>query len=84
MKLLPSCREVREHLTEYSEGACPWWERLALRFHLLICGACNGFYHGLQALPKLVRRLLPPVDPVPPPEAVEALANVLRRLRDQR
>ena len=77
MKLLPSCREVREHLTEYAEGAMPWRERLALRFHLLICAACNSFYQGLKALPGLAKRLLAQGEEPAPAEAIDAMNKAL-------
>lgn len=81
MKLMPSCREVREHLTEYAEGALPWRERLALRLHLLLCGACHAFFRSLSGLPGLARRLLVRTEEEPAPvEAIQALEHVLRRL----
>ena len=80
MKLMPSCREVRERLTELDEGAVPGWERLALRFHLLICSACHGFHLGLRALPGVARRLLEHPAGAPPAEAVQALEQVLKRI----
>jgi anti-sigma factor ChrR (cupin superfamily) len=82
MKLMISCREARERLTEYTEGTLSWRGRLALRWHLLICGACNAFYRGLKALPAAARFLLEPVEP--PAEAAHALEAALRRLREPR
>ena len=79
MKLLPSCREVRERLTDYTEGTLTFRERLSLRFHLLICSACTAFYRGLRALPGVARFLLPPEQP-PPAEAAQALEGALRRI----
>ena len=81
MRLLPSCREVREHLTELDEGALPWWQALALRFHLVICSACSGFQRGLRAVPGMARFLLGPVEAAPPAEAVQALEQVMRRIQ---
>jgi anti-sigma factor ChrR (cupin superfamily) len=77
---MPSCREAREHLTEYAEGALSWRERLSLRLHLLLCGACNAFYRSLRGLPGLARLLLAHPEAPAPAEAVQALENVLRRL----
>jgi predicted anti-sigma-YlaC factor YlaD len=82
MKLLPSCREARERLTDYAEGSLAPRERAALWYHLLICSACNAFYRGLRALPGVARRLSGPEQP-PPPEAARALAEALRHLRGQ-
>ena len=80
MKLLPSCRDVRERLTEYSEGALPLRERLALRLHLLLCTACNRFYQDLKALPGMARLLLAPGAQPTPPEALKALEGALHRI----
>ena len=84
MKLLPTCREVRERLTELDEGAVPWWEALALRFHLLMCSACSRFQLGLRALPALARRLLEHSEEAPPAEALLALEQVLKRIAGKR
>ena len=80
MKLLPSCREARERLTDYAEGGLSPRERVSLWFHLLICSACNAFYLGLRALPGVARQLSGPEEP-PAPEAGRALEEALRRLR---
>ena len=79
MKLLPTCREVRERLTEYSEGRLTLRERAGMWMHLLICSACTAFYQGIRALPVVGRLLLPPEQP-PPAEAAEALERALRRI----
>jgi predicted anti-sigma-YlaC factor YlaD len=79
MKLLPSCREVRERLTDYTEGTLSFRERVSLRMHLLICSACTAFYRGLRALPGVARFLLEPEQP-PPAEASQALSGALRRI----
>ena len=80
MKLLPSCREVRDRLTDYSEGTLTLRERASIWFHLLICSACAAFYPGLRALPGVARLLLGP-DQLPPAEAAQALRDALRRIR---
>jgi hypothetical protein len=84
MKLMPSCREVRDHLTEYHEGALPFWDRAALRFHLLLCTACAGFDQGLRALPAMAKRLLAHGLEAAPPEALKALDGALRRISADR
>jgi hypothetical protein len=83
MKLLPSCREVRERLTDYAEGALAPRERIGVWLHLLVCTACDAFYRGLRALPRLARGLLGSEGP-PPAEAADALQGALRRLGEHR
>jgi anti-sigma factor ChrR (cupin superfamily) len=81
MKLMLSCRETRERLTEYAEGALPVRERIRVWMHLLICSACAAFFRGLRAVPGVARFLLAPEDPAPD-EAARALANALRHLSE--
>ena len=81
MRLMPTCREARERLTDYTEGTLTFRERLSLRFHLLICSACATFYRGLRALPAVSRFLL---GPEPSAEAGQALESALRQLRGRR
>ena len=83
MRLLPNCREVRERLTDYAEGALTRRERAGVWLHLLVCTACDAFYRGLLALPWLGKNLLGPEGP-PPPEAADALQAALRRLGGHR
>jgi len=80
MKFLPTCREVRERLTEYSEGSLTLRGRAGMWMHLMICSACTAFYQGLRALPVVGRFLLSPEQP-PPAEAAEALERALRRIQ---
>ena len=79
MKLLITCREARERLTEYQEGTLSRRERAAVWMHLLICSACDAFYRGLRALPGVARLLGAPEQP-PPAEAAEALRRALGKL----
>jgi len=81
MRLMPTCREARERLTDYTEGTLTFRERLSLRFHLLICTACATFYRGLRSLPGVARFLL---GPEPSAEAGQALEAALRQLRGHR
>jgi anti-sigma factor RsiW len=79
MSLIPSCPEVREHLTEYLEGTLPFHKRLGIRIHLLICAACDGLLKALRALPAFGRKVLEaPVEP--PREAAAALERALERI----
>lgn len=80
MKPMPSCPEVRERLTDYSDGVLPVWEALTLRWHLRACAACRTFHQGLETVPILAQRLLTHQPGPAPPEAVAALEAALRRI----
>lgn len=72
MTLLPSCKDVQSHLTEYVEGSLPLGRKVGIWIHLLLCRACAGFLRGMKALPGLAKRAL-----APPGEAPEAAVKAL-------
>jgi predicted anti-sigma-YlaC factor YlaD len=80
MKLMPTCREVQTLATEFREGALPFSQRLRIRIHLLLCWACRAFLRGIEALPRMGKKLTAP-GPEAPPAAREALEAALRRIR---
>ena len=83
MILMPSCKEVRENLTEYMDGNLPIHKRMGIRLHLLMCKACRGLIKSLRALPKFAKDVLsPPADS--PPEAKRAFHGVLERIKAEK
>ncbi len=81
MNLMPSCKEVRENLTEYMEGKLPLSRRLGIRIHLMLCKVCDGLLHALEALPKFAKKILStPAEA--PPEARETYDRVLKNLHE--
>lgn len=59
-----SCKEVAEVITDYLEGAMPWWDRIRFHMHL---GLCLGCRNHLQQMKQTIETLgkLPP-EPIPP------------------
>ena len=80
MSFMPSCHEVQTHLTDFTEGALPFRQRLGIWMHLLFCRVCAGFLRGLKALPALGKASLAPPQG-PPATAEQALADVQAKLR---
>ncbi len=83
MKLLPTCQEVQEHLTDLDEGALPLPRVLAYRFHLLICKACQATYRGLRALPILGKALLSEHEPLPEDRTDRIMARLMKSLKHE-
>lgn len=49
---MAKCREVSMLISKALDTQLPWRARLAVRLHLLICGACRNF----QTQSRLLRR----------------------------
>jgi hypothetical protein len=52
-----SCKEVSLLLSKACDQKLAWWERLAVRLHLLYCRGCAQFEKHLQVLRAAGRRL---------------------------
>lgn len=83
MFLMPSCREVKDHLTEYLDGSLPFHRRMGIRLHLMMCRMCDGLRRALEALPGFSKAILDP-PPEAAPEAKETLDRVLKRLHEHK
>jgi len=58
MKLIPSCREVSELLSQAQDRPLGAIERLRVRVHLPLCEACRNFSTHLALLRAAVRAYL--------------------------
>jgi hypothetical protein len=71
-----TCRDVTELFTDYDERALPWRRRVAVRLHVLMCGACRRYLAQLRAVSVALRGL----GVEPPPQAVrQGLTAAFRR-----
>ncbi len=57
---MPSCAESTRLMSEAQERKLNRGERLVLRWHLLMCGACRRFERQLDWLHRASGRYLPP------------------------
>ena len=71
---LPTCRDMSELATDYTERALPWGTFLGAWWHLRQCRMCRTYYDQLARLRRLVGRT---TLPGPSPE-VEASVLALR------
>lgn len=51
-----SCKESTRLLSEAQERSLTRWERVALRFHTLICSSCRRFGRQLAVIRESARR----------------------------
>ena len=52
-----TCKEAHRLVIEGQDRKLPFMERIALRVHLMMCGACRRFEAQMQFLREAVRRL---------------------------
>jgi len=52
MMHLLNCKEVTTRLALGDIRQYPWWERLVIRFHMVICDACRKYERQLKVIGK--------------------------------
>ncbi len=50
MKLMLTCKETSEVLSEARDNSLPWTKRIMLKMHLMMCHHCNNYKSQLSAL----------------------------------
>ncbi len=77
---MPTCREIVRALDGEEIERAPFWRRLAVRFHLLMCPDCRRYAFQLRAIGDGARELLGSRDE--DPERVERLREAILRRAD--
>lgn len=57
MKLMLNCKQASQIISQSLDNPLSWSERLKLKSHLLMCGACNRFNQQLRLLSNAVHRI---------------------------
>jgi hypothetical protein len=77
-----SCKEISELVSDSLDRDLPWYQRLQVRVHLLMCRLCSRFRRHLLLLRQAARQL-PLEDAAEPgaslsPEARERIKRAIR------
>jgi anti-sigma factor ChrR (cupin superfamily) len=43
MSLMPSCKHITEHSSDYVDRNLPWWTHINHRLHLMLCQHCRRY-----------------------------------------
>ena len=53
---MKTCKEAHRLVIEGQDRSLPFFERMSIRMHLLMCGACRRFETQMEFLRQAVRR----------------------------
>ncbi len=51
-----TCKQTARLISEGLDRKLPLWQRMSLRLHLMMCGACVAYRRQVQTLNQIVRR----------------------------
>ncbi len=79
-----SCKEATRLVSEGLDRELPFWQRLGLRFHVVMCRGCSRFARQITALNRAIADHYgdgPPAEVTDhlPPDAVQRLKSSLRQ-----
>lgn len=57
MKLMLSCKQASQIISQSLDKPLSWSDRMKLKFHLSICDACTNFYRQLGLLKNAIDRM---------------------------
>jgi hypothetical protein len=79
MSIMPSCKDVTEHASEYLDHNMPLMKRVAFRMHLFICDNCARYLSQLKltiaTLGKIEEAVPQPIDD----QKVQAIVENLKK-----
>ena len=56
MSIKPTCKEVHRLVSEQMDRDLSTVEKMRLRFHMLICDACNNFSGQMNLIRRAIRQ----------------------------
>lgn len=80
MSLMPSCKDITEHASDYLEHHLSLRQRLGYRLHLFMCVNCRRYLDQLQLT---IRTIGKTPQASPPPVAPQQVQEIVERLRQQ-
>jgi len=78
-----TCKETARLISEGLDRKLSLWQRMNLRLHLMMCGACSAYRRQVETLNRIVRRRFDEsaVD-VPPTDAPTCPEQTKRRITE--
>ena len=58
MKLLLTCKQASQIISQSLDNPLSWSDRTKLKFHLFICRACNRFNQQLRLIKNTIERMI--------------------------
>ncbi len=59
-RVMPSCKDITQLVSEAMDRRLPWRQRLAIRLHLRLCALCRRYARQLRLLHQGVHRYADP------------------------
>lgn len=80
MSLMPSCKDITKHSSDYLDRQLPWWERIGYWLHLMMCVHCRRYLEQF----KLTIRTLGKIQEASPPDvSKQQVQDIVEQLQKE-
>ena len=83
-RVMPSCKEITQLVSEGMDRRLPWRKRLAIRLHLSLCRLCRRYEKQLRLLRAGTRRYADPEQNIAEKSLSTAARDRLSRALDRK
>ena len=80
MSLMPSCKDITKHSSDYLDNQLPWWKRPGYRMHLMMCVSCQRY---LDQLKLTIATLSHTKEATPPEVSPQQVQDIVEQLQKQ-
>jgi hypothetical protein len=78
--MMPSCKEITEHSSDYLDRNLPWWKRPGYWLHLMMCVHCRRY---LQQLKLTIGTIAKSPDSIPPNLTDKQVDDIVKKMQQQ-
>ena len=80
MSLMPSCKDITKHSSDYLDRQLPWWKRVGFWMHLMMCVHCRRY---LEQLKLTITTLGQTKEAVPPDVSAQQVQAIVDQMQKQ-
>jgi putative zinc finger protein len=77
--MMPSCKEITEHSSDYLDRNLPWWKRPGYRLHLMMCVNCRRYVEQLKLTVSAIGKSPGATPPSISSEQVQAIVKKMQQ-----
>jgi len=80
MSLMPTCKDVTEHASDYLDQNLPFMKRVAFRMHLFFCDNCSRYLAQLKLTIATLGKI---EEAIPQPVEERRVQDIVEKLKQQ-
>ena len=80
MSLMPSCKDITKHSSDYLDRQLPWWERAGYWMHLMMCVHCRRY---LEQLKLTIMTLGQTKEATPPDVSNQQIQDIVEQMQKE-